>query len=354
VQVQLNGRQSPDAALVVPTFLAAPTAAQLAGLPTVATIRTNNPTLGVRPLAANGFTNGAITSFPNIGESFYDGASASLTRRFTRNVGFTAAYTFSKTIDNSTNELFTSLLNPRRPQNAGSRFTGGFNLDNERSLSVLDVPHRFVTSFNIDIPFFNNSENGFLKAVLGGFQINGIFAAQSGQPITVLAGRDANQNGDGAGDRAIFNPNGDPNISSGIYAVNSAGVRIQQLVNGVLVDVLNSPTTVGYVALNPNAGFISTGFLARATAGRNSFRTRGFNNTDVVVLKNTRFGRDGRFNFQIGAEIFDLFNQRQKTISGVGAFTSAFGTAGNANFNNYDALGTFGGRSVTLRGKFYF
>ena len=365
VQVQLNSRPVVDAALVIPTFLTAPTASQLAGLRTVGQVVAANPIinpttfLAPRQLASQGFL-GALTGFPDIGESRYDGVAVSLTRRFTRNVGFTAAYTFSKTRDNATNELFTSSLNPRRSQDAGEFFGSGLNIDNEFGPSVLDIPHRFVTSFNVDVPFFNNSNNAFLKAVLGGFQFNGIFQIQSGQPITVQAGRDANRNGDSAGDRAIFNPNGDPSISSAIYAVNSAGVRIQTLVGGRLVDVLNSPDTVGYVAINPNAGFISTGFFARelanngaGTVGRNSFRTNGFNKTDLVVLKNTRFGTDGRFNFQIGAEIFDLFNQRQQTISGVGAFTGAFAIAGNTNFNNY-SIGNFGGRSVTIRGKFFF
>lgn len=357
VQVQLNGRQSPEAAFVIPTLLSQPTAAQLSSLPTFAQVSAT-PGLtggqGTRPLAQFGFTNGAVTSFEPIGRSEYDGVSVSATRRFTKNVGFTAAYTFSKTIDDSTNELFTSFLNPRRPQNAGNFFSpAGLNLDNELGRSTLDIPHRFVTSFNVDIPFFNNSENAFLKAVLGGFQVNGIFQAQSGQPITILAGRDANRNGDGAGDRAIFNPNGDPTISSAITGVG--------LVNGVVTTLpIGNPEVRAYVATNPNAGFISTGFFASAlanngagTAARNSFRTQGFNNTDLVILKNTRFGTDGRFNFQIGAEMFNVFNQRQRTIAGVGAFTSAFNTAGNANFNSY-GIGSFGGRSITLRGKFYF
>jgi hypothetical protein len=364
VQLQLNTAQTPSGAYVFETFLNAPTAAQLAGRPTRATVLANNPTLGVRPLAQFGFTN-ALTAFPNIGESEYDGVSASLTRRFARNFGFTAAYTWSRTLDNSTNELNTSALNPRRPQDSCCYFSStgqfigqeGINLDTEKGRSPLDVPHRFVTSFNVEIPFFNNSENAFLKAVLGGFQINGIFQIQSGQPITVLAGRDANQNGDSAGDRAIFNPNGDPLISSGIYAVDINGTRIQS--NGV--DVLNSPNTVAYVALNPNAGYVSTGFLARelanqgaGTALRNSLRTRGYNNTDLVVLKNTRFGPDGRFNFQIGAEIFDLFNQRIKTIYGFNNVTTgSFATAGNANFLNYD-ISVVPGRTITMRAKFFF
>jgi hypothetical protein len=307
-------------------------------------------------LAQYGFV-GVISAFPAIGESNYDGISGSLSRRLSKNIGFTAAYTFSKAEDNSTNELNTSALNPRRPQDAGNYFSSaGLSVDTEFGPSVLDVPHRFVSSFNVDIPFFNNSENAFLRAVLGGFQLNGIFQIQSGQPITVRSGRDSNRNGDAAGDRAIFNPNGDPRTSSAIMGLT--------LVNGVV-----TPVAVGaapnvnvraYVATNPNAGFISTGFFARELAGqgagtsiRNGFRTNGFSNTDLVVLKNTRFGSDGRFNFQIGAEIFDLFNQREQTIVGVGAQTGAFGIAGNANFNNYN-IGTFPGREVRMRAKFIF
>ena len=360
VQVQLNAGQTPDSAFVIPTFLTPPSAGDLAGRPNIGQVIAANPTIGVGPLTEFGF-DGVLTGFPAIGESKYDGLSFSFNRRFANNFGFTAAYTFSKTEDNSTNELNTSALNPRRPQDAGNFFSAaGLNIDNEWGPSPLDVPHRFVTSFNLDLPFFNNSPNAFLKAVLGGFQLNGIFQVQSGQPITIRSGRDSNLNGDAAGDRAIFNPDGDPTISSGIYAVNALGQRIQEEVNGQLVDVLDSDDTVAWVAINPDAGYISTGFLAAELAGlgagtsrRNDFRTRGFNQTDIVVLKNTRFGTDGRFNFQIGAEILDLFNQRNKTLAGVGAQTGAFGIAGNANFNNYE-LGTYVGRKLTMRAKFIF
>jgi len=360
VQVQLNGGQTPDSAFVLPTFLTAPTAGELTGRPTIDQVLANNPTVGVQPLAEFGFE-GVLTGFPSIGKSNYDAVSATLTRRFAKNLGFTAAYTFSKTRDNSTNELNTSALNPRRPQDAGNFFSAeGLNVDAEWGPSPLDVPHRFVASFNYDLPWFNNSTNAFLKTALGGFSLNGVFQAQSGQPITIRAGRDSNLNGDAAGDRALFNAAGDPTLSSGIYAVNAAGQRIQELVNGQLVDVLDSGDTVAWVALNPNAAWISTGFLAAelanngaGTSTRNAFRTNGFNQTDLVVLKNTSFGPDSRYNFQVGAEILDLFNQRVRTLTGVGAQTGAFGIAGNANFNNY-GLGTFTGRKITLRAKFIF
>ncbi len=371
VQVQLNSPEVFDQAFIIPTYLAQPSAADLAGSPSIASILAANPTItptgsgftARRQLQDLGFL-GGLTGFPAIGESRYDGIAVSFNRRFTKNFGFTTAYTFSRTEDNSTNELNTSALNPRRAQDAGEFFGEGLDLSNEFSVSVLDIPHRFVTSFNVDIPWFNDSDNGFLRAVLGGFQINGIFQVQSGQPITVLAGRDFNVNQDAAGDRALFNPAGDPTIGSGIYAVDITGTRLQREVSpGVFVDVLNDPRTVAYVAINGDAGFISTGFFAQEFVGdsisglqvaeRNSFRTNGSSNTDLVVLKNTRFGNDGRFNFQIGAEIFDLFNQRQRTIAGVGAFTSAFAIPGNPFFNDY-SIGNFAGRNVRLRAKFIF
>ena len=346
VQVRQNDGIVRDQDLIIPTFFNQPSAAQLAGLPTVGAITAASPTVGRRALAQFGFRQG-VTGFPNIGKSWYDGGSVSLTRRFSRDLGFTAAYTFSKTLDNSTNELNTSALNPRRAQD-------GFNIDNEKSLSALDIPHRFVASFNYDLNFFKKLENPVWNKFLNGWQFNGVFQAQSGQPITIISGTDSNRNLDAAGDRAIFNPNGDPNIGSGIQAL--------ALIDGVITPVASGdPATVAYVALKPNAGFVQTGILARSNLGRNTFRTHGYNTTDVVLLKNTRFGKDDRFNFQIGAEIFDLFNQRQRVLgaigpdpnTGVGAQTAAFAQPQNANFLNYD-VGNFAGRFITMRAKFIF
>lgn len=352
VQIQLNAAPEPN--LIIPTFFSQPTAAQLAGLTPVSALLAQRQ----RPLASYGFL-APVTSYKPIGNSQYDGGSISLTRRFSRGLGGTAAYTFSKTIDDSTNEVFSSAVNPRRPQNF-------FNLQDDRSLSALDVPHRFVASVNYELPFFNSGDsNTALRGLLGGLQLNGIFQAQSGQPFTPQSIIDSNLNFDSsAGDRTILNPDGAPGTGSGVRAVNAQGQTVPLTISGT-----GNPATVAYVAINPNAEYIQAGYGVRATAGRNTIRSNGFNRTDTTFLKNFRFG-DERYNLQIGADIINLFNQRIRTIgnfatlpvspnsgvvtaSGLAADDFAFADVTSEFFNNYSA-GNFAGRVIQIRAKLIF
>ena len=152
-------------------------------------------------------------------------------------------------------------------------------------------------------------------------------------------------NFDSIGDRTIINPTGTPGTSSLVRPVNAAGQTV----------AFNNNATVAYVVVNPNAQYIQAGQGARADAGRNTLRTRGFNRTDATLIKNFRFGE--RFNVQAGLETLNLFNSRIRTLAGLGTQSgvaaSAFATAGNLNFNDY-STGNYEGRTVQLRAKFIF
>jgi hypothetical protein len=352
IQLGANFAFTPASALTVPTFFSQPTAAQLAGLPTLATVLAR-PGVFARPYTAQGF-NGVITIFRPIGNSQYDSGSISVTRRFNQGFAFTSAYTWSKAIDDSTNELFSSVVNPRRPQDFG-------DIRNERGLSSLDIPHRFVFAGNYEIPFFKNSESGFLREVIGGWVLAPLFSAQSGQPITPLSGTDSNLNLDSAGDRTILNLNGTPGTGSRVVAINAQGQFLTS--TGVVTTDINaagigtgaaiSAAAVAYFVVNPNAQFIQAGPGARATTGRNTLRARGYNRTDLTVLKNFMFGEDRNYNFQIGAEFFNLFNQRIRDVSTVGPTNTGFNNVTSSTFNSY-SLGVVSGRTIQVRAKFTF
>jgi Carboxypeptidase regulatory-like domain/TonB dependent receptor len=360
VQVQTNSRPVVDAMMVIPTLFSAPTAAQLGALPTIGTLAAANPILNGATQAPRQLPtfSGVLTSDPNIGKSKYDGVSFSVNRRFTRHSAFTAAYTWSRTYDNSFNELFTSSLNPRRSQDAGEFFQPqGLDLSHDYSRSIADIPHRFVASGVYEVPF--KSENSFLKAIAGGWEITGIFQAQSGQLVDIQSGIDSNRNGDNAGDRVLFNASGNRNLGTGVV-----GLALDAGGNVIQVPLGSSPSTNvrAYLALNPNAAWVQAGYFAAGIANggaglapRNAHRTRPFNNTDMDFIKNTRFGKEGRYNFQIAAEAHNVFNHREINISGIGAGARSFVEPFTTQFLNYSyAFGVYGGRTVTMRAKFIF
>jgi hypothetical protein len=336
VQLRLNAGVVNESNLVLPTFFSTPNTSDLTNLPTLGQIK-SRPGMNVRRLQSFGFPQ-ALTSYQFAGNSQYDGASVSLTRRYHKGLAMTAAYTWSKTIDDSTNELNSSVPNPRRPQDF-------YNIKGDRGLSALDIPHRFAASVTYDLPFFTRNQNSVVKNVLGGWQLNAIFEAQSGQPITPQSARDANLNFDSISDRTIVNQNGILGTASGVRPINALGQTV----------AFGSAATVGYVVLNPNAQYVVAGPGAHANAGRNTLRTNGFNQTNASLLKTFRLA--DRYTFEVGAEASNLFNQRIRSLASLGDQTGAnavlFSTAGRPNFNDY-SLGNAAGRTIQMRAKFIF
>ena len=280
----------------IPTFLTAPTLDTLAALPrTLADVAKASNFSTIYP----GFT-GNLTAFPNRGNSSYNGLAVELTRRFTRGLLFKTAYTWSHAIDDSTADLFSTLLSPRRPQDFQ-------NLGAERSSSFLDRRHRFTENVVYDTPWFKSSSNKIARFALGGYILSGTYTFESPQYATVQSGVDSNLNGDAAGDRTIVNINGTPNVGSGVYGLTRDGTRVTA---GGAVNKTTGPI-VAYVALNGNAQYITAGIGALANGGRQTIPIGRINNIDLQVKKAFRFGEVRRF--ELGVQAFNLFNHPQYT-----------------------------------------
>jgi hypothetical protein len=112
------------------------------------------------------------------GTSNYQSGQFTLEKRFSHGLQFSANYTYSHTIDDAAygSTAFTSgLYDPRC-------------LECNRSTSFLSVPQVFVANFIYETPKLAGS-NGATKAVLGGWQLSGIYRAQAGQPFTIVSGQ---------------------------------------------------------------------------------------------------------------------------------------------------------------------
>jgi hypothetical protein len=264
-----------------------------------------------------------VTSFPALGSAIYHGASADFNHRMSRGFLLRGNYTWSHNIDDATNELFSSRVNPRRPQDWR-------NLSLDRGHSVLDVRHKFALSWVWDIPKIA-TDSGLLKAVLHGWEYTGTYLAQSGQPISILSGTDTNGNGDTAGDRALFNPGGTQLVGSGVnpICVGAGGVVLPG------VTTCANSAVAGYVAKNPAARYVQAQLGTVSTVGRDSFRSPGVNIWNMGVYKDTRITE--RFSVQFRATAQNIFNHRNFSLAQPTIFQTGtlIGTTNNALSTTY-------------------
>lgn len=280
----------------LPTFSQRPSVSELRNLPlTLANLRAFP---FFNEFGTAGFNAQPLVAFLSNGNSSYHAFSTQVQKRFSQGWTVNVAYTYSHLIDDSTAELFSTVLSPRRPQDFR-------NMRAEKANSALDSPHRFVTSFIYELPFFNQSQSRLARALLGGFSFAGTITTETGKPATVLSGIDSNLNLDAAGDRTIRNPNGVKNTASTVIALDRNGNQV----------AFNNPNTVAYVAVNPNAEYIQAGPGAFATSGRNTLRLPGIRNVDFSVFKNFRVTEGAKFQFR--ADFYNLFNHAQYTAGSV-------------------------------------
>jgi len=268
----------------LPTFFSAPSQATLDALPlTLDTLENGNI---IKPaFDAAGFNQNFITSFLSNGNSSYNGFSAQLTRRLANGWVGSAAYTWSHLIDDTTAEVFSTVLSPRRVQDFN-------NFQAERADSALDHRNRFVLSTVYDLPFFNKSTSMLTRATLGGWSLSGTLTLETGEKATVRSGEDSNLNGDSAGDRTIFNPAGAVGTSSNVTALTNSSGQV-----------------VAYLANNPNAQYIEAGPGALATAGRNTLQLPGIRNLDFSIFKNFRIRESKTLQYRV--DLFNAFNHAQ-------------------------------------------
>ncbi|HEX9119057.1 MAG TPA: TonB-dependent receptor [Terriglobales bacterium] len=344
-QTQLNAASAFDrGAKPLPTYIASgsvPGAVSVtppapgSTLPTFAapTLADFNAIAAVRPYQSLGFL-GSVTGFPSNADNIYHSGSVDFQHRMSHGVFLRANYTWAHNIDTATNELFSSLVNPRRGED-------GNHIERERGRSVLDIRHKLAVTWIYNLPKIS-TDSGFLKALLHGWVWNGTYILQTGQPVNVRSAVDSNGNKDSAGDRAIFNPAGDPFVSSGVNVVcgngttgatfiassvgglSSTGVasgcavgNVGFLTNGAS----GAPFALGYLAKNSAAGFIQAGAGALTNTGRNNITSPGRNNFDMSLFKDTKLTE--RVTIQVRAESNNVFNHRQFSFSNPGVFSIA-------------------------------
>jgi hypothetical protein len=344
VQDQINRISPVTPTNSLPTYLTLPSAATLAGLPLTygkitTALNASTGGFGSNSYGQFGFPN-TITAYMPEGNSRYNGLALQLIKRYTNNFSYNAAFTWSHALDDSTATVYSEVLTPRRGQDFR-------NLKNDWSSSALDRRLRFTFAPVYDFkPFANGS--WLMKNVVGNWNVTGSYTFQSPEYATVQSGIDSNLNND-ALDRAVINPAGNALLSSGVTAYNAAGQAVKA----------KDPSTVAYVANNPNARYIQAGYGAFPNSGRNTLPLRRTDNVDLQLMKRFAFSETRRF--EIAGQAFNIFNHPQWTGDLLNDVypnqfnnTRSFLLTGNSEFGRFDHFYTSNPRSLTIVGRFVF
>jgi len=213
-----------------------------------------------------------------VAESWYNSLQASLRMRPTRGINFLMSYTLGDAKDHVSGLNIGGENRPVLPVNMGDDSSLQAALAQEKGPALFDVKHRFVFSFGAELPRLGD-KSAAMRAILGGWQLNGIFQAQTGFPLTVT----------------------DPVLS--------------------ITGLTNRPN----MTCDPNDGaphtvaqWFNTNCFARravatttslSTQPRNAVRGPGFNRTDLSIFKNFNFAKAKQI--QIRIEGFNIFNQER-------------------------------------------
>jgi hypothetical protein len=124
----------------------------------------------------------------SIANSSYNALQASLRKRFSHGLSFLASYTWSHSIDDVSSFNITGSAS-QAVAGENDLAQNPYDLAAERGRSMFDSRHRFVLSYQWNLPFWNHPTTWYQHA-FGNWQLNGIATWMSGGPFTVFDSND--------------------------------------------------------------------------------------------------------------------------------------------------------------------
>ncbi len=221
----------------------------------------------------------AFSAYGTTAYSNYHGGSFSLRQRLGDSLSYDFNYTFSKSMDNAsglqTGGSYGSqfILNPIRP-------------DDNYSVSDFDTKHVINANFIFDIPIgrgraYYSDMNKYANAVVGGWQLAGVYRWNSGQPI--------------------FSPFDQAQWATN-WNVQSSGVRLSPQNATVVRDTQN-------IFSDPQSAFNSwRNARPGETGDRNVLRLPGYQTLDLGLSKSFTMPWSENHKLQFRWEVFNVTN----------------------------------------------
>ena len=130
----------------------------------------------------------SLYTWRSVGNANYHAMQISLRKKMTHGVQFDFNYTFSKSIDISSDaeriDAYSGL---------GGQIINSWSPNALRAVSDYDITHQFNTNWIVELPFgkgrwLGRNAHGFADAVIGGWQLSGLARWTTGFPVTIANG----------------------------------------------------------------------------------------------------------------------------------------------------------------------
>lgn len=215
----------------------------------------------------------------NDAEAWYDGIEFEWIKRASHGLSFQAAYTFSKSVDTTSEATFVG---------AGDTNQNGPNARYAKGLSRFHTPHRLTLNGSYRLPFFEGRRD-LVGQVLGGWQISGVLKLASGTPFSIT-------------DTTAARPD--------LTFDGFAEARPILLDPSILGNRVNHPSTAEQ--LLPRTAFRSSqyGDTEEQIVQRNAFYGDGVRNVDLAASKIFAMPWNGH-SVAVRIEAFNAFNRVQ-------------------------------------------
>jgi hypothetical protein len=249
----------------------------------------------------------SLYAWRTIGNAAYNAMELSLHHRMSHGLQFDFNYTYSKSMDiNSDAERIGQW------GGLGGQIINSWDPNQQRAVSDFDATHQFNANWIAELPFgkgkrFAGSAGGALDAIIGGWQLSGLFRMTSGFPVNISNGFQWPTNWQLGGNALLVSP-----VKTGAFPINSgpdAG-NISMFSNGP--DAINS-----FISPFPGEG-----------GARNQIRGDGFFNVDLGLAKRWKMPWNEKQSVQFRWEVFNVTNSVR--------FNAA------SSFSEIDVSNTFG------------
>ncbi|HEY2119890.1 MAG TPA: TonB-dependent receptor [Candidatus Acidoferrum sp.] len=247
----------------------------------------------------------------SMGYSNYNALQVTLQHKMSHGVQFDFNYTFSKSMDLASDAERVGTIS-----GLGSQVINAWSPYQFYGPSDFDATHQFTADWVAELPFGKNKMIGgnvgsFGEAVIGGWQLSGLFRLTSGFPFSVFNGAQWPTDWDLSGNAYQTMP-----VKTGAY---------KSPTDGTIVNAFSVGSGAQSSFVEPLPGQAGT---------RNNLRGQGFFGIDLGLSKRWLMPWSEKQSLQFRCEVFNITNSVRFDAQSINASIDSSGS----NFGNYSRL----------------